>query len=314
MGGHRFDSTDWKAFATSKATSSVKEIFTVKSIDDYLNPNGIKVRESRDSEVNPNSTALAVALDVTGSMGEIARYMAQTGLGVLFEEIYKRKPVSDPHIMAMAIGDVRYDRSPLQVTQFEAGVKQITEQLTKIHVEGGGGGNGTESYELAWYFAGAKTSIDCFEKRGKRGYLFTIGDEEIPDGLEASHLQKVFGADASKAGYSAEACLQMASRYYEVFHILVEEGSHPKSRGVDYVASTWQPLMGQRLIRLANYKDLAEVIVSIIQVVEGENKKKVLSSWSDGAKASTVAKAINALVPVSQNKMVAGTGKGVVAL
>lgn len=35
----------------------------------------------------------------------------------------------------------------------------------------------TESYELAMYFMARHTSIDCYEKRGKRGYLFMIGDE-----------------------------------------------------------------------------------------------------------------------------------------
>ena len=51
------------------------------------------------------------------------------------------------------------------------------EDLGKLFLEGGGGGQLTESYELAMYFMARHTSIDCHEKRGKRGYLFIIGDE-----------------------------------------------------------------------------------------------------------------------------------------
>ena len=69
--------------------------------------------------------------DVTGSMGMIADALARKGLGTMVEEILARKPVSDPHIMCMGIGDVLYDRAPLQVTQFEADIR-IAEQLEKL--------------------------------------------------------------------------------------------------------------------------------------------------------------------------------------
>ena len=36
-----------------------------------------------------------------------------------------------------------------------------------------------ESYELALYFAAYKTSCDAWEKRQKKGYLFTLGDERF---------------------------------------------------------------------------------------------------------------------------------------
>ena len=86
--------------------------------------------------------------------------------------------------MAMAIGDAECDRAPLQVTQFEADIR-LADQLRELWIEGGGGGNRGESYHLPWAFAAMRTSTDCFERRGRKGYLFTIGDEPILPGISA---------------------------------------------------------------------------------------------------------------------------------
>jgi hypothetical protein len=75
-----------------------------------------------------------------------------------------------------AIGDATCDRAPLQVGQFESD-NRMDDDLSRILLEGGGGGQKTESYELAMYFMARHTAADCYEKRGKRGYLFIIGDE-----------------------------------------------------------------------------------------------------------------------------------------
>src|SRR5216684_3447913 len=81
-----------------------------------------------------------------------------------------------PQILIGAIGDATCDTAPLQVGQFESGI-EIEEDLGKLFLEGGGGGHITESYELAMYFMARHTAVDCYEKRGRRGYLFVIGDE-----------------------------------------------------------------------------------------------------------------------------------------
>src|SRR5690606_25429877 len=117
----------------------------------------------------------------TGSMGEIAGILAREGLGTLVESILDRKPVSDPHIMVMGVGDSSCDHAPLQASQFEPDIR-VAEQLKNIYLEGGGGGNRHESYTLPWYFAAEKTDIDCV-KHGKKGIIFTFGDEECPPEL-----------------------------------------------------------------------------------------------------------------------------------
>lgn len=280
MGGGRFDAGAYRSFTASTVGKSTDEIYSSRTMSKTLNPLGVKVRESRDSADNPNSTPLIVGIDVTGSMGMIADTLARDGLGTLFTGVLDRKPITDPHVMFMAIGDANYDSAPLQVSQFEAD-KRIIEQLTQIYIEHGGGGNNFESYNLPWYFAAFHTVHDSMEKRGKRGYLFTVGDEEAPQPLTKPQIKRFIGDDM-EAELSTRDLLQAAQRTYDVFHIIIEEGSHARSH-MDRVVSSWRDLLGQRVIRLSDHKKLAETIVSAIEVVEGADAELSASGWGSGA-------------------------------
>lgn len=299
MGGGTWNPDAYKAFASSTVGVDSDRLFKTRASSyrartgskDSLNPLGIKIRESRDSDANPNSTACIIALDVTGSMGSVVNYMAREGLGVAFQEILSRKPISDPHLMFMGIGDVYCDEAPLQVSQFEAD-DRIIPQLTDLWIEGGGGGNLSESYNLPWYFAGMHTSIDCLEKRNKKGYLFTVGDEETPEPLKRSDIERFIG-DKPERDLTNEDLLAIAGRMYHIFHIMVGEGSHARSRP-DQVRERWTKLLGQRAMWLSDHTKLSEVVVSAIEVTEGRDKDAVAGSW-DGKTALVVADAIKHL-------------------
>jgi hypothetical protein len=276
MGSGTFNTTAYRAYTRSAASMSRDEIFESRNIHKNLNPKGVKIRESRDSADNPNSTPIIVALDVTGSMGMIAEVLARKGLGTLFTEILDRKPVTDPHVMFMAVGDANYDSSPLQVSQFEAD-NRIVEQLAQIYLEGGGGGNSFESYNLPWYFAANHTEHDSLIKRGKRGYLFTVGDEEAPQTLTREQIETVIGDKLEREIDSAEM-LREAQRKYDVFHIIIQEGSHASAHP-DQVRKSWNAVLGQHVIPLSDHTKLAETIVSTIEVVEGRDAKTVTAKF-----------------------------------
>ena len=291
MGGGRWDSGSWSSYTRSYSSKKTTEIYSSRKLDLDLDPKGIKIRESRDSKDNPNSNAIIIGLDVTGSMSSVLDAMARTGLNALVTNIYDRKPVSDPHIMCMGIGDVEYDRAPLQVTQFEADIR-IAQQLEKLYLEQGGGGNSYESYIFAWYFAAMHTSIDCFEKRNKKGYLFTIGDEEPTPKLAMDAIRKVMG-EGPQVDLTDQDLFTMASRQYDIFHVMVEEGSHFRSHG-DRVVDKWTKLLGQRAVRLSDHTKFAETVVSLIQVNEGVNRDDVIKSW-DGTTSLVVGKALESM-------------------
>lgn len=304
MGMGSWDANATRSYAeystVAKNTRSAGELFKSRDLKDALNPRDVALRESCDSEINPQSNAIMIGLDVTGSMGNIAHHIAKEGLGVLMAEIMDRKPVSDPHIMFLGIGDVNArDRAPLQCSQFEPDIR-IVEQLNELYVEGAGGGNDTESYDLPWYLAATRTSIDCFNKRGKKGYLFTIGDEQFPDGMTREGAERVFGKsqidqrvfdEAEKHRLSGEDILDMASEQYQVFHLIIEQGYYAR-RYPDEVVNTWRKHLGKRAMLVDDYSKVCEVILSAMQVAEGEDPADVAASWEDPDTTRTVSRAL----------------------
>lgn len=242
-----------------------EEVFESRGMKKELNPHNVKMRESRDGPDHPLSNAIIVALDVTGSMGMLAETIARKGLGVLFNSLLNDRPVTDPQLMFMGIGDATCDQAPLQVSQFESD-NRVVEQLAGLYLEGGGGGNRFESYHLPWYFAATHTSIDCFEKRGRKGYLFTIGDEETPAPLAKEHILRFIG-DHSQKDFTAGELYSMASETYHVYHVIIEEGSHARSHP-KAVRDTWNALLGQRALSLSDHTKLAEGITAVIAMNE----------------------------------------------
>ncbi len=139
MGYSRMNSQDWATYnSTHTAGKSRAQVFTSTAMKDAYNPALIAVRESRDSAINPNSSNILLGCDVTGSMGLIAEQLMRTDLIKIAEGIYDRKPMPDPHIGVLAIGDAYTDRAPLQATQFEASIA-LADQMRELWLEGNGG-------------------------------------------------------------------------------------------------------------------------------------------------------------------------------
>ena len=289
MGNGRWSANAWAQYnSRSIKGKSQAQIFTSRQMNAAYDPARITVRESRDSADNPNSTPIILASDVTGSMGMIAETLIRDGLNTLATEIYDRKPVSDPHVMIMAVGDAYTDQAPLQVTQFEADIR-VAEQARELYIERGGGGNGGESYSLAHLFAATKISADAIEKHGRKGYLFTIGDEPVLDTLRREQIRRFLNIPAER-DLSAAEMVEMAERNWEVFHIVLANEGYAR-RNLHSVLKTWQPILPERTVLLEDVNALAETVVSLIQVNEGAKAQDVANSWS-GSTALVVANAL----------------------
>ncbi|MGN0606813.1 MAG: hypothetical protein ACI4JM_09855 [Oscillospiraceae bacterium] len=295
MGCGRWTSDDWKRYSSARISGrNVSEIYSSKNMKPEYNPYGVKVRESRDSIEHTHSTPIIIGLDVTGSMSRILEVTANC-LGDMVKEILDRQPVSDPQIMFAAIGDAMCDRAPLQVTQFESDIR-IASQLTDLWFERGGGGNNFESYPLIWYFAANHTSTDSWEKRQKKGFIFTMGDDCFPEKLTQREIKQVFNDDIYE-DISVEALYSQVSRKYDVFHLLLEQGGSASRMKPE----KWRNLMGERAISVSDYNCIPQIIVSIMESVGGRDTEEIIKSW-DKSTQLAVRNAIGGLAKKSDNK------------
>jgi hypothetical protein len=265
MGSGRWSTNVYDAAARFRAATGISAFAYsdggAATVHPLLDPRGV-TRESRDSTEHPQSLAIAVLFDVTGSMRQVPRAL-QAKLPQLLGLVLRHGYAEDPQILFGAIGDATCDRAPLQVGQFESD-NRMDDDLGKILLEGGGGGQKTESYELALYFMARHTAIDCHERRGKRGYLFIIGDEMAYPRVKHGEVRHVIGdelqSDVPLAGIVAEA-----QRKWDAYYILPEGASYAGDR---QVLEFWRNLLGQNVIELSDLDAVCETIALTVGLGE----------------------------------------------
>jgi hypothetical protein len=245
----------------ARSSAPTEEVFQQRTIHPLMSPFGVKSRESRDSVEHPNSLGVVFALDVTGSMGQIPVQLAKTELPHFMKTLLDCG-VTDPQILFMCIGDAAHDKGPLQVGQFESSDEGMDQWLTWSWLEGGGGGNGSESYDLAMYFAARHLEMDCILKRKKRGYFFMTGDENPYPSTSKKWVQLLLG-DQLPDDVPLEQVCEEISRSFHAFFMIPEKGR------VDGCEAAWRKLLGDHVICLATPADTCYVSAGLICLSEG---------------------------------------------
>lgn len=250
-----------RAYSHLSVSEAMEHAFTQKHIDPEMVING-KVRESRDSQEHPNSFPIIIALDTTGSMGHIPMDLIKGSFPEIMKSIIDAG-IPDPQVCFVGVGDCYFDDAPVQCGQFESSDELMEKWFQKVYLEGGGGNNPGESYNLAWYFASRHTVTDSWEKRHKKGVLITIGDEPCLAEIPQSNITGLFG-DGAQSGILSSTLIEEASEQWELYHIHM--GDHLMYNSI---ISRWRGLLGKdRVVVLPrkNY-NLVPVISSIIMNV-----------------------------------------------
>jgi hypothetical protein len=185
------------------------------------------------------------------------------------------------------------------VGQFESGI-EIEEDLGKLFLEGGGGGHITESYELALYFLARHTALDCYEKRGRRGYLFVIGDEAPYPRVKRKEVARRMG-DHLQADIPVEELLAELQHTYDVYFVLPKMTHHWNNPAVQ---ERWVELLGQNVLRLEDPAGICELIACTIGIAEGKVDLENLSGdLRQAGSGAAVARAVGkALVHIADGK------------
>jgi hypothetical protein len=229
-----------------------------------LDPQGMTVRESRDSAEHPDSNAIMISLDVTGSMGKVVRGIHED-LPRLHELLLGHNYIPHPQVLFAAVGDAKCDGVPLQVGQFESD-NRMDQNLENMILEGGGGGQKTESYELTMYVAARHTAIDCWEKRQRKGYLFMIGDEMAYPKVKREEVERLIGPGI-QADVPLEEVVEEVTRRYHLYFIIPGGASHGADKDV---LRFWQRHLGpEHVLQLESPEDTSECIALTIGIREG---------------------------------------------
>jgi len=261
MGFGNYSHAAHAALIADRANRAANEVFTQTGCHNLMNPRGIKVRESRDSADHPDSIGIVFALDVTGSMGDIPDLLARRELPT-FMKLLTGCGIPDSQLLFMAIGDANSDSAPLQVGQFESTAELMDQWLTWSYLEGGGGGSGEESYELAFYIAAQHTDMDCFVKRRKKGYLFLTGDELPYPVVSRMQIDALVGERVDVDIPVAEVIAAAAETYHLFFLV-------PDLQRRSRCEKRWRELLGDHVICMESPEDTCTVAAAIVGLTEG---------------------------------------------
>lgn len=273
MGGGFYSFDRAQARSANYQKKSREEIFSNNAIDPLMVIKG-KIRESCDSEEHPNSYPIIIGLDVTGSMGQIPENLIKEAFPEIMKTIME-KGVEHAQICFVGIGDHYSDDAPIQVGQFETSDELTEKWLKAIYIEGGGGGNNGESYQLAWYFAAYHTKIDSFEKRGIKGTLITIGDEPCHASISGKMLKELFGEGESEMLTSE--LLKAVQKKWDVYHINVNDWSSDNYGS----PRKWREVIGDDRLALSESMESKEIGNLLSTIIVSSYKKNV------GARAVT---------------------------
>lgn len=261
MGYGNYSLAAHAALVAGRAHQSRNEVFKQVQCHALMNPRGIGVRECRDSPDHPDALGIIFALDVTGSMGSIPHLLAKEELPTLMK-LLTACHVADPQVLFMAVGDATSDQAALQVGQFESTAELMDQWLTWSYLEGGGGGTGHESYELAFYIAAQHTDTDNWAKRKRKGYFFMTGDE-FPYPAVSRHQVDVLLGEKLDEDIPIEEVIAAAAEMYHLFFLI------PDPERAQKVGARWRELLGDHAICMESPKDTCSVAAAIVGFTEG---------------------------------------------
>ena len=249
-----------KLDATDRVVSrmNIQERYKEREINSALNPYKI-MRECRDTDEHPETRPVIIGLDVTGSMSDVLEETARC-IGTVMNNIMSAgetiPEAKDVEFCIAAYGDFAYDSAPVQFSQFESDTR-IVEHLDKVYFERGGGGNAFESTTVIWYMGTRHCDLDCW-KRGRKGLIITIGDEECPPYLPKIPLANATG-DSLQADVLTKDLYAEASRKYEIHHIHV---LHRRQNPL--IRKSWEKSIGEQNYHESEVNGLGSLITSIV--------------------------------------------------
>jgi len=194
---------------------------------------------------------VVVNLDVTGSNIEFARIVYDKA-PMLYGQIEQQGYLKDFEICFSATGDANSDDYPLQVCDFNTGIK-LDDELKKLCLEGGGGGQRKETYELTAYY-------------------FSIIDEAPYKTVDNDFIKNYIGDSVTEDVDTKQAFRDLFRNFKGNVFIFQNDYNGSKSE-TELIADEWKSLIGKNyashLIHIKEEKSIIDLILGTIAMTSG---------------------------------------------
>lgn len=296
-----FSPAPWASYDTFKDARAAYDVHVGRSYDDAVRKALPPKSLVPDSISTDSAAPIIIFCDQTGSMGD---WPAQIFAKLPYLDHEARFYFGDDYKIAFgAIGDADTDppeQYPLQIRPFTNG-KELETKLKELVVEGKGGGQYSESYELGALYA--EHNIEC--SNAIRPILIFIGDEmpkEVVSPEQAEHWCGIKDAEPQLTLNLFERLKQKYSVYlvrkpYGTSNVDGEDSLNKQIR------ETWEKLLGaDHIAILPNASRVVDVIFGIFAKETGkidEFKKELVDRQGkdrDGKdKINVVMKSLNTI-------------------
>lgn len=289
---NNYDNTNYSSSNNSTSYSNTADkLISRDDIHPDLNPKNY----STTNLISKGRTPIVFAVDVTGSMGEWVKIIYDK-FPMFYGQLNLHEYAYDPTVSFCAVGDAECSKVPLQISPFSSGL-DIDSNITKLFLEGGGGGNLRESYELAAYFYLEKCNLINHEFP----FLFITGDEAFFNEVTAKNIQKIFGGDKISQNLNSREVFKSLKDKFNVFHLRKKFEDENKEKGM---YKQWSDTLGpERVLQVNCPKACIDVILGALAITTGSRTltEYIKDMTSRGQTAERIEEVTKALILYDKN-------------
>lgn len=304
MGGSSYDrdvyssSSGWGSYGGGGSYSAAaNNVMHASTLDDTMNPLN---RTIKSTSKHP----IVIMLDVTGSNTGFAKIVYDK-MPMFFGQIEQKGYLDDFEISVCAVGDAYSDYYPLQIAEFKKGTA-IDDWLKKLVLEGRGGGQRCETYELAAYYL-----LHNFEfERDAKPIVFFLGDEApystVNTSIIKEYVDTYYDGENVDSKYVFEELLKKIPNTYMFLN------PYNGISNDDNIKETWLSMFGKHsknviMMQPDNEKAIVDLMLGVLSLIKDGDLKSYKVDMLDRGQTNERIESVdrmllglsNALVPTA---------------